>query len=75
MDSRRRKVLLNDATDLVSAEFVYIYPPGIPIIAPGEVLKKELIELIAAYKDMKLPVQGLEDETIEHIYVMDELAE
>ncbi len=75
MDSRRRKVLLNEATDLVSAEFVYIYPPGIPIIAPGEVLKKELIELIAAYKDMKLPVQGLEDEKIEHIYVMDELAE
>ena len=74
MDSRRRRVLLNDATDLVSAEFVYIYPPGIPIIAPGEVLKKELIELIAAYKDMKLPVQGLEDEKIEHIYVMDELA-
>lgn len=75
MDSRRRRVLLNDAVDLVSAEFVYIYPPGIPIIAPGEVLKKELIELIAAYKDMKLPVQGLEDEKIEHIYVMDELAE
>lgn len=75
MDSRRRKVLLSDAADLVSAEFVYIYPPGIPIIAPGEVLKKELLELIAAYKDMKLPVQGLEDENIEHIYVMDELAE
>jgi len=73
MDSRRRKVRLDDAADLVSAEFVYIYPPGIPIIAPGEVLKKELIELITAYKDMKLPVQGLEDETIEHIYVMDEL--
>lgn len=75
MDSRRRKVRLDDAADLVSAEFVYIYPPGIPIIAPGEVLKKELIELITAYKDMKLPVQGLEDETIEHIYVIDELAE
>ena len=75
MDSRRRNVRLDDAADLVSAEFVYIYPPGIPIIAPGEVLKKELIELITAYKDMKLPVQGLEDEMIEHIYVMDELAE
>jgi hypothetical protein len=75
MDSHRRKVILSDAADLVSAEFVYIYPPGIPIITPGEVLKKELIELIEAYKDMKLPVQGLEDENIEHIYVMNEVAE
>jgi arginine/lysine/ornithine decarboxylase len=75
MDSHRKRVLLNDAADLVSAEFVYIYPPGIPIIAPGEVLRKELIELIVAYKDMKLPVQGLEDENIEYIYIMDESAE
>ncbi len=51
--------------------FIHRYPNH----CAREVLKKELIELIAAYKDMKLPVQGLEDEKIEHIYVMDELAE
>nr|WP_314463849.1 decarboxylase [uncultured Clostridium sp.] len=72
MNSPRSKVLLRDAADRVSAEFVYIYPPGIPIITPGEVLKKELIDLIITYKDMKLPVQGLEDEYAEHIYIMDD---
>lgn len=74
MDSCRRKVSLKDAADRVSAEFVYIYPPGIPIIAPGEVLKKELIELIQEYKYMELPVQGLEDENAEYIYIMDDAA-
>ncbi|GLB31849.1 lysine decarboxylase [Lacrimispora amygdalina] len=72
MDSCRRRVPLKDAADRVSAEFVYIYPPGIPIIAPGEVLKKELVDLIIEYKDMELPVQGLEDENAEYIYIMDE---
>lgn len=74
MDSPRKKVFLKDAVNQVSAEFVYIYPPGIPIVAPGEVLKKELIDLILSYKEMELPVQGLEDETIESIYIIDESA-
>ena len=71
MNSHRKKILLEDAVDEVSAEFVYIYPPGIPIVAPGEVLKRELIELIVSYKKMGLPVQGLEDERIEFIYILD----
>ncbi|MEE0928439.1 MAG: hypothetical protein UIG59_04540, partial [Acutalibacteraceae bacterium] len=30
----------------ISAEFVYAYPPGSPIIAPGEVITKEVSDYI-----------------------------
>ena len=34
---------LNSAENKISGEYVYAYPPGSPIIAPGEVISKELI--------------------------------
>ncbi|WP_432628056.1 aminotransferase class I/II-fold pyridoxal phosphate-dependent enzyme [Brotaphodocola sp.] len=45
----------------ISGEFVYLYPPGIPIIAPGEKIKEEMVRQICAYKKMELPVQGMAD--------------
>lgn len=40
--------LLNykDCVGRISAEFIYAYPPGSPIIAPGEVFSREIIEYI-----------------------------
>ncbi len=32
------------ALGMVSKEYIWIYPPGIPIITPGEVISKEVIE-------------------------------
>lgn len=37
---------LNTAENKISGEYVYAYPPGSPIIAPGEVISKELIAQI-----------------------------
>ena len=37
---------LNTAENKISGEYVYAYPPGSPIIAPGEVISKELITQI-----------------------------
>jgi arginine/lysine/ornithine decarboxylase len=57
----------------VSAEFVYLYPPGIPIVVPGEVLSDDIIEVILEFKDLGLHVQGMEDEAAEFVYVLDEM--
>ncbi|MBT9774996.1 decarboxylase [Clostridium sp. MCC353] len=59
-----------DAVGRVSAEYVYIYPPGIPIIAPGEVLQEDLIEKIIDYKKRGLFVQGLKDESLKMVRVV-----
>jgi lysine decarboxylase len=44
----RRRVALTDAAGLVSAEQFTPYPPGVPLIAPGELITQEIIEAIGA---------------------------
>ena len=61
MDANTGRTALQDTVGKVSAEFVYLYPPGIPIIAPGEVFTREIVEMIEAYKKAGLLVQGPAD--------------
>ena len=39
-------VNIDQAIDKISADFVYAYPPGIPLIVPGEVIDKQVIKNI-----------------------------
>lgn len=45
----------------VSGEFIYLYPPGIPVIAPGEKISEELLMYLGESVRMGLSVQGLRD--------------
>ncbi len=45
----------------VSGEFIYLYPPGIPVIAPGERISQELLIYLEEAERMGLSVQGLRD--------------
>ncbi|MCP3026261.1 aminotransferase class I/II-fold pyridoxal phosphate-dependent enzyme [Halobacillus sp. A5] len=56
----------------ISAEFLMVYPPGIPIFIPGEIITKENISYINENIEAGLPVQGLEDDTLETIQVIKE---
>ncbi len=57
----------------ISGEFVYLYPPGIPIIAPGERFCPETVAAIESYLRQGLPVQGPEDASLEWIRTVKEL--
>ena len=35
----------------VSAQYIYAYPPGVPIIVPGEVISREIIDRITSMKE------------------------
>jgi arginine decarboxylase len=61
MDADTERTAFQDTVGKVSAEFVYLYPPGIPIIAPGEVFTDVIVEKIVAYKAAGLLVQGPAD--------------
>lgn len=37
----KRRVFLSDAVGHISGEYVWAYPPGIPILIPGQVIKEE----------------------------------
>ncbi|HEX7056009.1 MAG TPA: aminotransferase class I/II-fold pyridoxal phosphate-dependent enzyme [Bacilli bacterium] len=58
----------------IIAEFIYVYPPGIPILLPGEVISRDNIEYIREHAKVGLPVQGPEDKTLQHVKVIVESA-
>ncbi|MDQ0253871.1 arginine/lysine/ornithine decarboxylase [Evansella vedderi] len=56
----------------IIAEFVMVYPPGIPILIPGEIIDEDNLEYIAKNIEVGLPVQGPEDPTLNTIRVIQE---
>ncbi|MFB5266289.1 aminotransferase class I/II-fold pyridoxal phosphate-dependent enzyme [Paenibacillus enshidis] len=54
----------------IIAEFIYVYPPGIPILLPGEVISQENIDYIVEHVDVGLPVKGPEDRNINQVKVI-----
>lgn len=63
---------LADAHDRICAEFIMVYPPGIPIFIPGEVITEDNIRYIQMNIGAGLPVQGPEDATLKNIRVIKE---
>ena len=61
---------LSQAAGRIIAEFIMVYPPGIPILLPGEVITQENINYIREHLEVGLPVQGPEDKTLEHVRVI-----
>jgi arginine decarboxylase len=54
----------------IIAEFIYVYPPGIPILLPGEVITQKNIDYIVDHVQVGLPVKGPEDRSIEFVKVI-----
>ena len=70
MEGPRRPALLKESEGQISAEFVYLYPPGIPILAPGENIARNILDVIEEYIKKGLPIQGPEDESLETLRVL-----
>ena len=70
MGEKMASVGLEDSAGCISGEFVYIYPPGIPIVAPGEWISRPILEVILEYRDKGLPVQGPADQSLRTIRVV-----
>jgi len=54
----------------VCSEFVMCYPPGIPILAPGEEITKEILDYIVYAKEKGCSMTGPEDANIENLNVL-----
>ena len=52
------------------SECVMCYPPGIPILAPGERITKDILDYIRYAKAKGCSMTGPEDPTIENINVL-----
>lgn len=71
--SETEVIPLDESSGRVSAESIMIYPPGIPIFIPGEIINDESLDYIKANMEAGLPVQGLEDDSLKTIHVIKEM--
>lgn len=68
INSDHSSVHIDVSEGKIAYDYVYLYPPGSPILAPGEVISSDIIKKIKIYKDLGLNLIGLkEDNMIECI--------
>ena len=67
----KRSVPLKSSAGMVCSEFVMCYPPGIPILAPGERITQEILDYIEYAKIKGCSLTGPEDPEILNINVLE----
>lgn len=70
--ANKRAVALHDAVGCICGEQVSFYPPGIPVLLPGEVITQEIVDYCVAMKLLGLPVSGPADSELKSIRVVSE---
>ena len=69
--AEKESLPMEQAAGRISGEFVMCYPPGIPILAPGEMVTQEIVEYILYARDKGCSMQGTQDPAVEYLYVME----
>jgi len=67
----KKMLPLAQSVGRICAEFVMCYPPGIPIIAPGEEITADIVNYISYAKEKGCSLIGPEDMSIENINVLE----
>ena len=62
---------LKETAGRICSEFVMCYPPGIPILAPGELITEDIIEYIIYAKEKGCSMQGTQDPYMEYLQVLE----
>ena len=66
----KKAMPLDESVGRICAEFVMCYPPGIPILTPGEQITEEIIDYIAYALEKGCSMTGPEDPGIERLNVL-----
>jgi len=61
---------LKESVGQICGEVIAPYPPGIPLICPGEKITKDVIDNIRFLKEENIPFQGPSDKTLKNIKVI-----
>lgn len=70
MDALTERVPLEEGIGRISAEFAYLYPPGIPLIVPGEQITGLFVKNMRRYLEQGFDFQGLSDTSDRSILVL-----
>lgn len=70
--ARKKTVAVEQAVGLVAAEPVTFYPPGVPVLLPGERISRAVLDWCLQGKQQGLYLSGPQDGRFETIQVVDE---
>jgi arginine decarboxylase len=65
-----RLIPLEEAVGEISTEMIMAYPPGIPLICPGEKITQEIVDYVNILRKEKAELQGTEDPEVKEIKVL-----
>ncbi|AVQ21328.1 aminotransferase class V-fold PLP-dependent enzyme [Fusobacterium necrophorum subsp. funduliforme] len=68
----KTKISFEESIGKICGELIMAYPPGIPIIIPGERITREILDYIKDMKSAKLQLQGMEDSELTTINIIEE---
>ena len=68
--AEKELVPIRETAGRICGEFVMCYPPGIPILAPGEMITQEIIDYTLFAKEKGCSMQGPEDGSLERLNVL-----
>ncbi|WP_297132404.1 aminotransferase class I/II-fold pyridoxal phosphate-dependent enzyme [Terrisporobacter sp.] len=68
--SKKEEVTLDKSIGRICAECIMAYPPGIPIISPGEVITKEILDYIKLLKQNNAYMTDMKDKDLKNILVV-----
>lgn len=68
--SSKHSIKIEDAAGEISGESIMTYPPGIPVVTPGERITQDMIDYILWLKEEGTQLQGTEDPYVNWINVL-----
>lgn len=58
MDAPQKRFYLEESVGKISGEFAYLYPPGIPVIVPGEQITGQFVRNMRRYMEQGTGITG-----------------
>ncbi|MEG2428756.1 MAG: aminotransferase class I/II-fold pyridoxal phosphate-dependent enzyme [Oscillospiraceae bacterium] len=68
---KKKSLEFSKSANQISGEFIMCYPPGIPILAPGELITKEALDYISYAKEKGCLLTGTQDMSLTKINVVE----
>jgi len=68
--STKKPVSLDESVGEIAGEMIMSYPPGIPVVAMGEKITKDIVDYIKMLKSEKCELQGTTDPNVDYIMVL-----
>lgn len=66
----KKTIHLEYAAGEISGEMLMAYPPGIPLICPGERITQDIVDYVKVLKEQRAALQGTSDPYVNHIRVL-----